>query len=135
MIPVIGGFLSRRLVKLVLVGVVAVAVGGFVWHYKSVVNERNELRFSLEAVEAAREQEKKKYQADISTLEELLARSQRSATEAHELREVIEDAEDGPLAPVLRSLFDELSEQPGDRERRDTRGTPELSGRTSTIEH
>lgn len=135
MIPVIGGFLSRRLVKLVLVGVVAVAVGGFVWHYKSVVNERNELRFSLEAVEAAREQEKKKYQADISTLEELLARSQRSATEAHKLREVIEDAEDGPLAPVLRSLFDELSEQPGDRARRDTRGTPELSGRTSTIEH
>lgn len=135
MIPVIGGFLSRRLVKLVLIGVVAVAVGGFVWHYRSVVNERNELRFSLEAVEAAREQEKKKYQADISTLEELLARSQRSATEAHELREVIEDAEDGPLAPVLRSLFDELSEQPGDHERRDTRGTPELSGRTSTIEH
>lgn len=122
--------------KLLAGGALLALVGGFYWSWSSRgdeierLNDRNALLSSqLDTAEqvnsdlrATMEGERERYRRTLATLDAAERRARSRQSELSAIREATRDAEDGPLAPSLRSVLDGLRRRSGaapDNEGRD----------------
>jgi len=103
--------LSPLLIKLIVGGLLLLTVGGLGWSLKNSIKQNAILEMTLEAKDAETNALLKQHEKEVAALELVIEKETARVMESNKLLETInesKESDDGPVAPVLNNLLDQL---------------------------